>query len=77
VPSVSLTEARTFGELASSDSSLEPSLDVFYKVTPQLNAALTVNTDFSATEVDDRQVDLTRFGVFFPEKRDFFLHGSI
>jgi len=34
---------------------------------------LTLNTDFSATEVDDRQVNLTRFSLFFPEKRDFFL----
>jgi hypothetical protein len=76
VPSVSVTEARTFGELTNTESNLEPSLDVFYKVTPQLNAALTINTDFSATEVDDRQVDLTRFGVFFPEKRDFFLQDA-
>mgnify|MGYP003331241297 CR=1 FL=1 len=59
-----------------SDSALEPSLDVFYRVTPSLNASLTINTDFSATEVDDRQVDLTRFGLFFPEKRDFFLNDS-
>ena len=36
---------------------------------------LTLNTDFSATEVDDRQVNLTRFNLFFPEKRDFFLTG--
>ena len=58
------------------DSALEPSLDIFYRVTPSLNASLTINTDFSATEVDDRQVDLTRFGLFFPEKRDFFLNDS-
>ena len=55
------------------ESATEPSVDVFYKLTPQLNASLTVNTDFSATEVDDRQVNLTRFSLFFPEKRDFFL----
>src|SRR5690606_24291393 len=35
--------------------------------------ALTFNTDFSATEVDNRQVNLSRFSLFFPEKRDFFL----
>ena len=46
---------------------------MFYKITPQLNASLTVNTDFSATEVDDRQVNLSRFSLFFPERRDFFL----
>jgi len=51
-------------------------LDVAYNVTPQLNAVLTVNTDFAETEVDTRQVNLTRFPLFFPEKRSFFLEGS-
>ena len=60
----------------SSESDFEPSLDLAYKLTPQLNASLTINTDFSATEVDDRQVNLTRFGLFFPEKRDFFLREA-
>ena len=49
---------------------------MFYKITPSLTGALTINTDFSATEVDDRQVNLTRFGLFFPEKRDFFLQDA-
>ena len=51
----------------------DPSVDVFYNFTPSLTGVLTFNTDFSATEVDDRQVNLTRFSTFFPEKRDFFL----
>jgi hypothetical protein len=51
-------------------------LDLFYNVTPQLRANLTINTDFAQTEVDDRQVNLTRFPLFFPEKRDFFLESS-
>jgi hypothetical protein len=50
--------------------------DVFYSLTPQLRSQLTLNTDFAQTEVDDRQVNLTRFPLFFPEKRDFFLEGS-
>jgi hypothetical protein len=78
VPSASATNkrvARTAGP-DTSDSDLEPSLDLFYKITPQLNGSLTINTDFSATEVDDRQVNLTRFGLFFPEKRDFFLREA-
>lgn len=58
------------------DWSLEPSLDVFYRPTPTLTAALTVNTDFSATDVDDREVNLTRFSLFFPERRSFFLEGA-
>jgi len=75
VPSVSATEQKQFGT-ATTDSELDPSLDVFYKITPGLTSALTINTDFSATEVDDRQVNLTRFGLFFPEKRDFFLQDA-
>ena len=51
-------------------------IDFLYSVTPQLKANLTINTDFAQTEVDDRQVNLTRFPLFFPEKRDFFLEGS-
>ena len=78
VPSASATNTRVLRGTApdTSDSEFEPSLDVFYKITPSLNASLTLNTDFSATEVDDRQVNLTRFGLFFPEKRDFFLRES-
>ncbi len=78
VPSASVTNKRVLSNTTpdTSDTDAEPSLDVFYRITPSLNAALTVNTDFSATEVDDRQVNLTRFGLFFPEKRDFFLREA-
>ena len=51
-------------------------IDLFYNVTPSLRANFTVNTDFAQTEVDQRQVNLTRFSLFFPERRDFFLDGS-
>jgi hypothetical protein len=51
-------------------------LDAFYQITPSLKAALTVNTDFAQTEVDERQINLTRFNLYFPEKRDFFLDGA-
>jgi hypothetical protein len=51
-------------------------LDAFYNVTPALRANISVNTDFAQTEVDQRQVNLTRFPLFFEEKRDFFLEGS-
>jgi hypothetical protein len=75
VPSLSVSERRPFdGTPATTDT--DPSLDVFYKLSPSLTSALTINTDFSATEVDDRQVNLTRFGLFFPEKRDFFLQDA-
>lgn len=72
VPTASVRERRAIGGNVAA-SELEPSLDVFYKVTPQLNASLTLNTDFSAVDVDSRQVNLTRFSLFFPEQRDFFL----
>ena len=51
-------------------------LDVFYSPTPRLRTNFTLNTDFAQTEVDQRQVNLTRFSLFFPEKRDFFLEGA-
>jgi Domain of unknown function (DUF5916) len=50
-------------------------LDVKYAVTQNLALDLTVNTDFAQVEVDEQQVNLTRFNLLFPEKRDFFLEG--
>ncbi|MET0291177.1 MAG: sugar-binding protein [Steroidobacteraceae bacterium] len=75
VPSVGIKHVRD-EQRDREDTLLEPSLDAYYRLTPSLNASLTINTDFSATELDDRQVNLTRFGLFFPEKRDFFLNDS-
>lgn len=76
VPSVIARQERRFAVTPGSTASVEPSVDVFYKLTPQLNASLTVNTDFSAAEADTRQVNLSRFSLFFPEKRDFFLRDA-
>ena len=53
-----------------------PSVDIFYKPTPKITTALTLNTDFSATEVDEQQVNLSRFSLYTPEKRDFFLQDA-
>ena len=50
-------------------------LDVKYGITENLTADFTYNTDFAQVEVDEQQVNLTRFGLFFPEKREFFLEG--
>ncbi len=75
VPSFSTSRHKNFS-LNTTNTQTDPSLDAFYRLTPSLNAALTINTDFSATEVDNRQVNLTRFNLFFPEKRDFFLNDS-
>lgn len=54
----------------------EVGLDLKTEVRPGLVMDLTLNTDFAQVEVDDQQVNLTRFGLFFPEKRDFFLENS-
>ncbi|KPJ84224.1 MAG: hypothetical protein AMS19_01460 [Gemmatimonas sp. SG8_23] len=51
-------------------------VDMKYGITAGLNLDITVNTDFAQAEVDDEQVNLTRFPLFFPEKRDFFLENS-
>lgn len=75
VPSVSIAERENFAVNGSAIHA-KPSLDAFWRITPSLVGALTLNTDFSATDVDDRQVNLTRFSLFFPEKRDFFLEDS-
>jgi len=50
--------------------------DIAYNLTPGLRANVSINTDFAETEVDQRQVNLTRFPLFFPEKRAFFLEGA-
>ncbi|SHF25812.1 hypothetical protein SAMN05444274_104203 [Mariniphaga anaerophila] len=57
-------------------SKLTGGVDLFYQITPSLRSSLTINTDFAETEVDDRQINLTRFSLHFPEKRDFFLNGA-
>ena len=48
---------------------------MFYNFTPNLKLTATFNTDFGETEVDARQINLTRFSLLFPEKRSFFLEG--
>lgn len=50
--------------------------DAKYGITPNLTADVTYNTDFAQVEADEEQVNLTRFSLFFPEKRPFFLEGA-
>jgi hypothetical protein len=61
---------------AETDYEAELSLDATKTLGSNLLSALTINTDFAETEVDARQINLTRFPLFFPEKRTFFLEGS-
>ena len=51
-------------------------LDLKYSITPNLTADLTFNTDFAQVEADQQQVNLTRFSLFFPEQRPFFMEGA-
>ena len=59
----------------SNEFGVEVGGDIKYSITPNLTADFTVNTDFAQVEVDEQQVNLTRFSLFLPEKRDFFLEG--
>lgn len=58
------------------DGDFHPSLDVTQRLGANVLASATVNTDFAETEVDTRRTNLTRFPLFFPEKRTFFLEGD-
>ena len=51
-------------------------VDVKYGVTQNLTADVTINTDFAQVEADEQQINLTRFSLFFPEKREFFLENA-
>ena len=67
---------KDLGEGYIKNGNIDAGLDINYNITPGLKASLTLNTDFAETEVDDRQINLTRFPIRFPEKRDFFLEGA-
>ncbi|WP_420399740.1 DUF5916 domain-containing protein [Flagellimonas sp.] len=58
------------------DTNFEAGADIKYSITPSLTLDLTYNTDFAQVEVDDQQVNLDRFNLFFPEKRAFFLENA-
>lgn len=61
---------------ASAEGDLRGSLDITQRLGANVLASATVNTDFAETEVDTRRTNLTRFPLFFPEKRTFFLEGD-
>lgn len=75
VPGFKVGESREYRG-GTRDTFVEPTIDLFYKLTPSMTAALTVNTDFSGTTADTRQINLTRFDLFFPERRQFFLQDA-
>ena len=63
-------------DTGSVSSKLDAGFDIYKNITPNLVAAFTYNTDFAETEVDERKLNLTRFPLYYPEKRTFFLEGS-
>ena len=72
----SLTSDLTLAEPVSNEADGDFGLDLKYGITANITADLTYNTDFAQVEVDERQVNLTRFSLSFPEKREFFLEGQ-
>jgi hypothetical protein len=71
----SLTSDLTETPAVSNDADGDIGLDFKYGITANITADLTYNTDFAQVEVDERQVNLSRFSLSFPEKREFFLEG--
>ena len=71
-----LATDRTATPSLDNDVAGDLGFDVKYGLTRGLTADFTVNTDFAQVEADEEQVNLTRFSLFFPEKREFFLEGQ-
>jgi hypothetical protein len=70
-----LTTDKVATPVRTNDATGDAGLDLKYGLTANLTLDLTLNTDFAQVEVDEQQVNLTRFSLFFPEKREFFLEG--
>ena len=68
--------SRSLTTSGAGDSGFDGGFDVKWGVTPRMTADATFRTDFSQVEVDQERVNLTRFSLFFPEKRDFFLENA-
>ncbi len=71
-----LAATKSGGNLTSTQDNTEVGFDLKWGVTPSLTLDGTYNTDFAQVEVDDQQVNLDRFSLFFPEKRPFFLENA-
>lgn len=71
----------TLGKASDSDTTSpefdwKNSLDILQRITPDITAQISINTDFAETEVDSRRTNLTRFPILYPEKRQFYLEGA-
>jgi len=83
VSEVTLVELKPYGiagvennEDSGSNFTSNVGGDINYLITPTMKLNLTINTDFAQVESDQQQVNLTRFSLFYPEKREFFLEGQ-
>ncbi len=70
------TQSRAAGATLRTSHDYDGGFDAKYSLTPSMTLDTTFRTDFAQVEVDQQQVNLTRFNLFFPEKRDFFLENS-
>ena len=75
-PYVLGSSERNYKTQSAFDNGAQVGGDLKYSITPALTLDLTVNTDFAQVEVDEQQVNLDRFSLFFPEKRPFFLENA-
>lgn len=75
-PYAALDVSRDYENNEKREWKLNGGFDLYKNFTPNLVGVFTVNTDFAETEVDDRQINLSRFSLYYPEKRAFFLEGS-
>ncbi len=73
--SATISQIRTSGK-TEGDTDFDGGFDLKYSVTQSLTLDATYRTDFSQVEADQQQVNLTRFSLFFPEKREFFLENA-
>jgi len=76
IPYVLASGERAGIEGADEETDTEAGIDIKWSVTPSLTLDATYNTDFAQVEVDEQQVNLDRFSLFFPEKRPFFLENA-
>ncbi|MAI91440.1 carbohydrate binding family 9 domain-containing protein [Ponticaulis sp.] len=71
-----LVASRDWEQPRDDDIVIEPSANIYYKLTPSLTGLLTLNADFSDTPLDSREINTGRFSIFLPETRDFFLQDA-
>jgi hypothetical protein len=75
-PYLNMNTTKDFIDDESREYGVTGGIDIYKNFTPNLTGAFSYNTDFAETEADTRKINLTRFSMFFPEKRGFFLEGS-